>query len=76
MAPGPGKDMFDSTRIIAKNQYQKAKVTLLLQQVNFYLLEIFKVDVSKVVMNHCILTPVSKHKCNIDSIFGTNHLAR
>lgn len=26
VSPGPGKDMYDSTRIIAKNQYQKAKI--------------------------------------------------
>ncbi|XP_061167886.1 uncharacterized protein LOC133176834 [Saccostrea echinata] len=26
VSPGPGKDMFDSTRIIASNQYKKAKI--------------------------------------------------
>lgn len=73
MSPGPGKDMYDSTRIIAKNQYQKAKVTLMLQQVNF---QSFTVDVCKVGMNPCMFVAIRKHKSNNDLIFDTNHFAR
>lgn len=29
VSPGPGKDMFDSTKIIATNQYKKAKVDII-----------------------------------------------